>query len=72
MSNERLGSLAELARVDYELAMETWILTLFPYVPDQLRRDLAGLMRAGIDETGFRRLVAAAQLWDADSDAASI
>jgi len=72
MSNERFRSLMDLARVDYELAMETMVLTYFPYVPDHLRRDLAGLMRAGIDETGFQRLVAAAQLWDADTDAASI
>jgi class 3 adenylate cyclase len=72
MSNERLSSLAELAGVDYELAMETLVLTLFPEFPDELRRDFAGLMRAGIDEIGFRGLVKAAQLWDADSDAASV
>ncbi|MCH8919820.1 MAG: adenylate/guanylate cyclase domain-containing protein [Chloroflexi bacterium] len=72
LSNERLEKVAELAKVDYELATETAARTLFPEFPDQLARDFARLMRAGIDQTGFQRLLGASRLWDADSDAASI
>ena len=72
MSNERMGKLVELAKIDWELTTETIIRTLNPTFTDQLIRDFAGLVRASIEPAGFERLQEDFSQWDADADATSL
>jgi len=72
LSNDRMDKVAELAKVDWKLATETATHKLIPEFSDQLARDFAALMRAGIDEPGFQRLLEVSKRWNADSEAASI
>ncbi len=72
MSSERLLKLAELGKIDYELATETAARTIFPELPDQLARDFAGLMRASIEFSSFERFLEDVSRWDADADASSL
>ncbi len=72
LSAERLLKLMELGKIDWGLASETAIRSLFPYYTDQLVRDFAGLLRASIEPTNFERLFEDFRRWDADADAASL
>ena len=72
MSNERMGKLVELAKIDWELTTETIIRTLNPTFTDQLIRDFAGLVRASIEPAGFERLQVDFSQCDADADATSL
>ncbi len=75
MSNERLMKLAELAKIDWELASETMMRTLNagdPDFTDQLVSDFAGLIRASIEPTSFERFIEDMRRWDVDADATSL
>ena len=72
MSSERLQKLAELGKIDYELASETAVRTLNLDSTDQLVRDFAGLMRESIEFSSFELLLEEAMRWDADADATSL
>ncbi|MCH8814903.1 MAG: adenylate/guanylate cyclase domain-containing protein [Chloroflexi bacterium] len=72
LSSGRLLKLAELAKIDWELATETIVRTLSPDFEDQQVRDTAGLIRASIEPTCFERLIADMRRWDADADATSL
>ena len=75
MSNERLLKLAELAKIDWELASETMMRTLNagdPDFTDQLVSDFAGLIRASIEPTSFERFIEDMRRWDVDADATSL
>jgi len=72
MSNERLEKLAELAKIDWELATETIMRTLSSDYEDQIAHDIAGLIRASIEFDRFERVLEDARQWDADADATSI
>ncbi len=69
MNNEVMLKLAELGKLDWELATETATRTANPDFPDQLARDMAGLMRDSMERTGFDHLLDDMMKWDADADA---
>ncbi len=71
-NNERVQKLRELAEIDWELASETIIRTLYSDFTDQQVRDFAGLLRASVDPTNFERMLRDYMLWNADADAASL
>ena len=72
MTSERLQKLAELGKIDWKLATETAMRSVFPELTDQLVRDFAGLLSASIQPTSFERLREDAKRWDADADATSL
>ena len=70
--NERLQKLAELTRVDWDLASETMVRTLYADLSEQQIKDFTGLFRASVDPATFERLVDEVSLWNADADCASV
>ncbi len=72
MNNEVMLKLGELGKLDWELATETAIRAANPDFPDQLARDMAGLIRNSMEPTGFDHLVDDMMKWDADADATSL
>ena len=72
MSNERLEKLRELAAVDWELASETFIRTLYSDFTDQQVAEFTGLLRASVDADNFERIIDNMLQWDADADAAAL
>ncbi len=72
MSSERMLILAELAKVDWELAAETAVRSFNPDFTDQLVSDFAALIRASIELNSFERFLEDSRRWDADADATSL
>ncbi|KKK76870.1 hypothetical protein LCGC14_2859310, partial [marine sediment metagenome] len=70
--NERLEKLMELANIDWELASETLIRTLYAEFTDQQVREFTGLLRASVEPTHFERMIKDVIRWNADADAASL
>ena len=71
-TNEVMLKLAELGKLDWELATETAVRSVNPDFTDQLVRDFAGLIRDSLEPTGFERLMEDMRRWDADADATSL
>ena len=72
MSSELFLKMAELANIDWELATETAVRAANPDFPDQIVREMAGLLRASMEATGFERLREDMRQWDADAEATSL
>ena len=71
--NERLQKLMELATVDWDLASETLIRTLYADLTDQQIKDFSGLLRASVDPSDFVGLMDKVLLWrNTDADCASV
>ena len=69
LSNERFEAIANLAKVDYQLATESAVRTVMPEFEGQLGIDMAAIMRAGLDEGDFERFLEATREWNAEDEA---
>ena len=72
MNNERIAKLIELVSIDWELASETIVRTIYPTFTDQLVRDFAGLVRASVEPTSLERVIEDMRRWDTDEDATTM
>ncbi|MCH8853911.1 MAG: alpha/beta fold hydrolase [Planctomycetes bacterium] len=72
LNNERIQKLTELADVDWELASETIIRTLYSEFTDQQVSDFTSLLRDAVEPDTFSRFVADAQRWNVEVEAASM
>jgi class 3 adenylate cyclase/pimeloyl-ACP methyl ester carboxylesterase len=68
----RLIALMTLGAVDWELAAETSIRSFFPAMPEPMRKEFAGLLRAAVDHEQLLRFWDAAGQWDGDEYATRV
>ena len=70
--NERIQKLGELVRIDWDLASETLVRTLYPDLTDHQVREHTDLLRASVDPDLFEHLMDEARPWNADVHATSV